>query len=84
MGNDPKIIQSRKKAERQKEYDKRTGYAAQRKYIENNIKRYVINCVANTEQDIINHLEQQENKAGYIKRLIREDMKKESTGGEKQ
>lgn len=63
------------KAEIQREYSKRTGYAANKKYNKEKVKRYVVNCMLNTEQDLIEHLEKQDNKAGYIKQLIREDMK---------
>ena len=35
-----------------------------------------IGLMRTTENDIISHLEKQENKSGYIKRLIREDMAK--------
>lgn len=62
------------KAEIQREYAKRSGYAANKKYNKEKVKRYVVNCMINTEQDLIAHLEKQENKAGYIKKLIREDM----------
>lgn len=33
----------------------------------------------NTDQDILDRLDQQTNKAGYIKRLIREDIEREGT-----
>lgn len=64
-----------RKNARQREYAKKTGYAAATKYEKNNVKRYVVKFVVNTEQDIIEWLEKQDNKAGYIKGLIREDMK---------
>lgn len=41
-----------------------------------NSKRYVLKVMTNTEADIIEQLEQQPNKAGYIKRLIREDVER--------
>lgn len=62
------------KTEIQREYEKRTNYAAQTKYIKEKTKRYVFNCVFNTEQDMIDFLDGKENKAGYIKELIRKDM----------
>jgi hypothetical protein len=49
------------------------------KYHKNNIKQMKIDLNKNTDSDIINFLDQCKNKQGYIKRLIREDMKK--TGG---
>lgn len=72
---DDKEARERKNA-RQREYAKRTGYAANNKYEKENIKRYVIKVVVNTEQDIIERLESQDNKMGYIKKLIREDIEK--------
>ena len=68
------IIIAKTKAEIQREYSKRTNYAAQRKYDKNNTKRYSLVCMKNTEADIIEQLEKQENKAGYIKKLIRDDI----------
>ena len=44
-----------------------------------NSKRYVIKVMTRTEADIIERLESQGNKAGYIKRLIREDIAKDQT-----
>lgn len=63
-----------RKNARQKEYEKRTGYAAQKKYNEANIKQYTLKFMASTEADMIEHLERQPNKAGYIKALIKKDM----------
>lgn len=65
-----------RKNARQREYAKRTGYASSVKYEKNNVKRYVVKVIVNTEKDIIDMLESQDNKAGYIKQLIREDIKK--------
>ena len=39
-------------------------------------KQFKIDCIKTTEQDIIQKLESVPNKAGYIKRLIREDIAK--------
>lgn len=62
------------KAEIQRDYEKRTGYAAQSKYNKEKVRRYVVNCVISTEQDLIDFMETKENKAGYLKELIRKDM----------
>lgn len=62
------------KAEIQRAYEKRTGYAAQAKYEKESVKRYVLKVMMNTEIDIIEHLEKQENKNGYLKNLIRKDI----------
>ena len=63
-----------RKNQRQKEYSKKTGYAANIKYDKENVRQYILKIMKTTEQDIIDHLDAQPNKNGYIKRLIREDM----------
>jgi len=47
------------------------------RYHKNNIKQMKIDLNRNTDSDIIDFLDQCENKQGYIKKLIREDMKKQ-------
>lgn len=49
---------------------------ANMKYIKNNIKQCKFDLNKNTEADIIEHLDKQPNKQGYIKGLIRNDMSK--------
>ncbi|HCB94373.1 MAG TPA: hypothetical protein DEP65_00975 [Ruminococcus sp.] len=46
----------------------------QQRYAKKNIKQFKIDCVINTESDIIKQLESVPNKAGYIKQLIRADI----------
>ena len=41
-----------------------------------NTKKIAIKFMVKTEKDLLDHLDKQPNKAGYIKQLIREDMKK--------
>ena len=65
-----------RKNARQKNYEKETGYAAINKYNKERTKSYAIRFFMATEQDLIDYLESQDNKAGYIKKLIREDMEK--------
>ena len=48
----------------------------QRRYDRAHTKVYTIKVVKTTEQDIIQKLDEQTNKAGYIKSLIREDIAK--------
>ena len=62
------------KAETQREYEKRTNYAAQRKFEKENVRRYVLKVMVRTESDILEKLESIENKSGYIKELIRRDI----------
>lgn len=49
----------------------------QEKYDKTHTKVYTIKVVKTTEQDIIQKLDEQENKARYIKNLIRKDIAKE-------
>ena len=50
--------------------------AAKAKYDAKTAKYLSLKLNRNTDGDIIQHLEQIENIQGYLKRLIREDMKK--------
>lgn len=63
-----------KKLEYQKTYDKRTNYAAQKKYRKNNTRSVTVAFYLNTEMDILNKLDSVSNKSGYIKQLIRDDI----------
>lgn len=65
-----------RKIEYQKEYEKKTKYASKIKYQNKNIVKITLKFVKTTESDLIERIESQENKAGYIKRLVREDMNK--------
>ena len=49
---------------------------ANTKYNKNNTKQYPIRFNLNTDQDIIDKLSKVDNVAGYIKQLIREDIKR--------
>lgn len=48
---------------------------ASRKYDQANTKNYPIKINRKTESEIFNHLERCENVNGYIKELIKQDMK---------
>lgn len=65
------------KAEIQREYAKRTGYAANKKYDKANTKLYGVKVVITTERDVYEKLEATPNKSGYIKSLIRKDLESE-------
>lgn len=52
-------------------------YAPQEKYIKERIRRFVLNVNRNTEEDLLKHLEAQENVQKYLRELIRADMKKQ-------
>lgn len=49
---------------------------ASAKYNKENVKRVILHFNITTDKDIIDCLWSKENKTGYIKELIREDMEK--------
>lgn len=51
------------------------------RYIKQRTRQYLIHCNVETEADIIARLDSVENKAGYIKGLIRADCLKMSDSG---
>ena len=65
-----------RKNARQREYQKRTHYASANRY--HNERGTTVSFKAFTPQDddILEHLSKQENKSGYLKQLIRDDMAK--------
>jgi hypothetical protein len=67
-----------RKNARQREYAKRTGYAANNRYNREKTKTYTFRCSEKYDEDIIEWLNGHENKAGYIKQLIRDDIQKET------
>ena len=72
------VARERKNA-RQREYNKKTGYAAQNKYHRDKMKAYTIRMMLDSDSDIINHIEKIQNKSEYIKSLIRADIAKEQS-----
>ena len=50
---------------------------AQARYDKVNVRRIVLKLVRNTDGDLIEWLESKDNIQGYIKNLIRNDMKEE-------
>lgn len=64
------------KAEIQRDYAKRSNYASQKKYFSERGKTISFKAFTPQDSDIIEWLDQQPNKAGYLKDLIRADMKK--------
>lgn len=65
---------AKSKNEIQREYEKRTGYAAQAKYKKSNTKQIALQLNLNTDKDILEKLNEVPNKQGYIKQLIRDDI----------
>jgi len=51
---------------------------ANAKYNKENTKNVVLHLNINTDKDILDHLDGKENKTGYIKDLIRDDITKEN------
>lgn len=64
------------KAETQREYEKRTNYAAKKKYAAENIRQIKFELNKKTDADILKKLDSVPNKQGYIKALIRADIAK--------
>lgn len=62
------------KREIQREYEKRTNYAAQTKYKKANTKQIALQLNLNTDKDILQKLNDVPNRQGYIKSLIRADI----------
>lgn len=62
------------KAEIQREYAKRTGYAANKKYNAANLKRINLALNIKTDADILKKLDEVPNKQAFIKECIRKNM----------
>ena len=65
------------KSEIQADYEKRSNYEANKKYKREKTTPISFRLINNTEADIIEKLNSVENKSGYIKNLIRQDIAKE-------
>lgn len=48
------------------------------KYIKERTKTFVMRCNLRTDADIVEHLASKDNVAGYLKGLVRADMKQEN------
>lgn len=57
---------------------KQNKYGAQRKYDAKNTVMFSFSVNRKTEPDLLEHLQKTKSRASYIKRLIREDMEKNS------
>lgn len=57
-------------------------YRRQKEYAKRSVRMIRVDLVQNTEGDLIDWIDAQPNKAGYIKQLIREDMKKRSNSND--
>lgn len=66
-----------KKNASQREYSKRTNYAANAKYAKANSKKYTIRFFKSTDARVIEKLDGEKNKTNYIRQLILADISKE-------
>lgn len=70
-----------RKNERQREYAKRTGYAANKRYAESNPAKSVtigFRLQHPKDDDVIERIQSIENKSDYLRRLVRMDINKNS------
>ena len=52
-------------------------YPAKKRYDAKNLVRYSLVLNRNTDAELIEHMERQESKNGYLKKLIRDDLQRE-------
>lgn len=72
---------SQKKLEYNKKYSRDNGYVNQAKYHETHPSKTYCLRVFERETDIMEQLERQKNKSGYIKDLIRADIQRQKEQG---
>ena len=68
---------SQKKLDYNKEYNRKNGYSNQARYHETHPSKMYGLRVFSHETDIIEQLESQKNKSGYLKELIRADIQRQ-------
>ncbi len=68
--------QLEKRRENHRQYAKRTNYASQTKSNAKNTRLFNLRASISTESDIIKKMESVDSISGYLKALIREDIKK--------
>ena len=69
-------MSEKSKSQKNLEYLKKTRYKSQTECEKKNAVRYTIKVFKNTDPDIIAKLDSIDNKSGYIKQLIRDDIEK--------
>lgn len=57
-------------------------YPANKRYNAKNVVNVTVSLNRSTEPDLVEWMARQENRSGYIKRLIREDMERNRKSGE--
>lgn len=70
-------VARQKKNARQREYGKRTNYAANTAYLKKNARSISIRLFKNTDAEVLEKLDSVENKTDYIRQLILADIKKD-------
>lgn len=65
------------KLKAQREYEKRSGYEANKKYAKEKTRMYALRVAINVDPDIIEKLDSVPSRSAYLKHLIREDIAKE-------
>ena len=73
------LSMAKSKNEIQRDYEKRTGYAAQNKYNKERTVQASIRLIIPKDNDILEKLDAVPSKAGYIKQLIRADIATDQT-----
>ena len=58
--------------------EKMAMYPTQKRYIKKVMRPVMVSFNRNTEPELVEWIEQQENKQGYIKQLIRRDMEEQN------
>lgn len=64
------------KKEIQRDYEKRTGYAAQKKYDAEKVVKIMLRLNKETDTDIINALDESQPLAPQIKKMVRDGLSK--------
>ena len=60
----------------QKEYEKRTGYRAQKDYQHDNVTKVTVGINRRYDAELLARLEEQPSKSGYVKGLIKNDIER--------
>lgn len=57
-------------------------YPTNYRYSKKNLLKVMVGFNRKTEPELVERMEREENKAGYLKRLVREDIEREKREGE--
>ncbi len=59
-------------------------YPTNYRYSKENLLKVMVGFNRRTEPDLVERMEREENKAGYLKRLVREDIEREKQEGQEE